>query len=53
MFLDARASTDSKKLLLLDEQRFSWFATPIAFCAIKPCTAQDMYHVIDPVINTY
>lgn len=53
MFIQARQAQTTKKALLLDEQRFSRFATPIAFCTTKPCTAQDMYLVIDPIINTY
>lgn len=53
IFLQARQASSSKKVLLLDEQRFSWFATPIAFCALEPCTAQDMYQVIDPIIQKY
>ncbi len=48
-----RSANDAKKMLLLDEQRFSRFATPIAFCAIKPCTAHDMNQVIDPIIQKY
>ena len=53
MFLQARKVEDAKKILLLDEQRFTWFATPLAFCAVKPCTVQDINHVIDPIINKY
>lgn len=53
MFLKVRSVQDTKKVILLDEQRFSRFATPIAFCAIKPCTTNDMYQVIDPIIQKY
>lgn len=53
MFLQIRSVDDTKKILLLDEQRFSWFATPLAFCAVKPCTVQDINKVIDPIITKY
>lgn len=53
LFLKVRNVESQKKVILLDEQRFSRFATPIAFCALKPCTAQDMYQVIDPIVQKY
>lgn len=53
MLQHCKNSQETKKLLLLDEQRFSWFATPVAFCAIKPCTVQDMYDIIDPILQKY
>jgi hypothetical protein len=53
MFIHARNAQTTKKVLLLDEQRFTWFATPIAFCTLKPCTTQDMYKVIDPIVQKY
>ena len=53
MLQHIQQSQDAKRVLLLDEQRFSWFATPVAFCAIKPCTVQDMYSVIDPILQKY
>lgn len=42
-----------KRCFCSDGRRFSGFATPIAFCAIKPCTAHDMNQVIDPIIQKY
>jgi hypothetical protein len=53
MFIHARNAQTTKKVLLLDEQRFTWFATPIAFCTLKSCTTQDMYKVIDPIVQKY
>jgi hypothetical protein len=53
MFLQVRRSDDAKKVVLLDEQRFTRFAAPIAFCAVKPCTVQDINNVIDPIIAKY
>jgi hypothetical protein len=46
-------SRESKQVLLLDEQRFIWRAMPVAFCATRPCTVQDMYATIEPLIASY
>ena len=53
MLKQVQGSSDHKKLMLLDEQRFTRVATPVAFCTLKPCTVQDMQHIINPIIQRY
>lgn len=50
---ESHQSMEMQKVVLLDEQRFIWRAMPVAFCAMQPCTTQDMYKVIEPLVNSY
>lgn len=46
-------SSDKKKLLLLDENKFSWIVVPVVTHFDKACSLSDMKKVIDPIFEKY